>query len=61
MPHQTKPHHYIRIIALKNEMITDNMFPLLKTVMENGRQTKLTPSLNQIRNFFARRFHAWMM
>jgi nicotinate phosphoribosyltransferase len=43
-------------IALKNERHPDNMIALLKPVMENGRITEPSPSLDQIRNAFARNF-----
>jgi nicotinate phosphoribosyltransferase len=43
-------------IGLKNEIIPDNMIPLLKTVMENCRMTERSPSLDQIRNTFFRKF-----
>jgi nicotinate phosphoribosyltransferase len=43
-------------IALKNETIPDNMSALLKPVMKNGRMTEPSPSLDQIRNAFARNF-----
>jgi nicotinate phosphoribosyltransferase len=44
------------IIGLKNEAFPDRMVALLKTVMENGRITEPSPSLDQIRNAFARSF-----
>jgi nicotinate phosphoribosyltransferase len=43
-------------ITLKNETIPDNLCALLTTVMENGRITEPSPSLDQIRNAFARNF-----
>jgi nicotinate phosphoribosyltransferase len=43
-------------IGLKNETIPDSMNPLLTTVMENGRIRDPSPTLNQIRNAFARDF-----
>ncbi|MGB9498679.1 MAG: hypothetical protein ACKVE4_02810 [Dissulfuribacterales bacterium] len=44
-------------IGLKNEIIAD-MIPIIETVMKNGRIIATPPSLDEIRNSFARNFSA---